>query len=278
MFTELLARKSARTTRRSHPPRQEIVMSSVLITGASQGIGRATAEELARRGHHVIATARNPRDLDDLPVAQKLRLDVLDQASIDAAFAQAGEVDALISNAGATFRASVESLPADDLERLFALNTTGALRVTQAVLPAMRERRSGRIVYVSSLLGRVAIPMRIGYSATKWALEAIGETLAIETAPFGIRVTLVEPGAVATAGAANAPAAGPEDDPYLPALQALSALRAEPITPEQVAIAIADVIEDPEPPLRVPVGNATRLLLEALHRHPTDRPFTVATA
>jgi NADP-dependent 3-hydroxy acid dehydrogenase YdfG len=141
-------------------------MSSVLITGASQGIGRATAAELSRRGHHVIATARKLEDLDGLDVAARLWLDVTDQASIDAAFAEAGEVDALISNAGVAFSASVESLPPEDLERIFAVNTSGTLRVTQAVLPAMRERGAGHIVYVSSLLGRVALPMR---SATRRA-------------------------------------------------------------------------------------------------------------
>jgi NAD(P)-dependent dehydrogenase (short-subunit alcohol dehydrogenase family) len=253
-------------------------MSSILITGASQGIGRATATALAERGHHVIATARNPQDLEDLPVAQRLRLDVTDQASVDAAIAQAAEIDVLISNAGATFRASVEALPLADLQRLFDLNTVGALRVTQAVLPAMRERRAGRIIYLSSLLGRIAIPMRVGYAATKWALEAIGETLAVETAPFGIHVTLVEPGAVATAGSQNAPAAPvQDDDPYAPALKTLAALRSVPITPEQVAEAIADLVEDPQPPLRLPVGDSTAALLQAARRAPESRPFDPAS-
>ncbi len=252
-------------------------MSSILITGASQGIGRATATELARRGHHVIATARNPDDLKDLAVATRLRLDVTDQASIDAAFAAAGDVDVLISNAGITFRATVESLPPEELERIFSLNTTGALRVTQAVLPQMRTRRSGRVIYVSSLLGRIALPGRVGYSASKWATEAIGETLAIEAAPFNIKVTLVEPGAVATAGAVNGGSAGPPpaDDPYAPALQALAALRSDPTTPEVVATAVADVVEAPDPPLRLPVPQSTARLLDALHRHPTDLPFDV---
>jgi NAD(P)-dependent dehydrogenase (short-subunit alcohol dehydrogenase family) len=236
-------------------------MPSVLITGASRGIGRATAVELADRGHHVIATARNLRDLDDLQVAERLILDVTDQDSVDAAFARAGEVDVLVANAGATFRAAVEFLPPAELERLFALNTTGALRVTQAALPAMRRRRSGRIVYVSSVLGRIAVPMRAGYAATKWALEAIAETLSLEAASFGIDVVLVEPGAVATEGATNAGGAGPEDDPYAPSLQTLTSLRADPLTVAEVAAAIADAVEDPHPPLRVPVGEQTRRLL-----------------
>jgi NAD(P)-dependent dehydrogenase (short-subunit alcohol dehydrogenase family) len=253
-------------------------MSSVLITGASQGIGRATAAELARRGHQVIATARNLADLDGLDVAQRLRLDVTDQASIDAAFAAAGEVDTLISNAGVAFRASVESLPPEDLERIFAVNTSGTLRVTQAVLPAMRERRSGHIVYVSSLLGRVTLPMRVGYAASKWALEAIGETLAAEVAPFDIDVTLVEPGAVDTLGATAAPTAGPslEEDPYAPALAALAAIRSTPMSPEEVGVAIADVVENPGGPFRVPVGDSTLALLEAERKTPVQDRFDIA--
>jgi NAD(P)-dependent dehydrogenase (short-subunit alcohol dehydrogenase family) len=253
-------------------------MSSVLITGASQGIGRATAIELANRGHDVIATSRDPRDLDSLPVAQRLRLDVTDQTSVDAAFAEAGDVDVLISNAGITFRATVESLPPEDLERIFSINTAGALRVTQAVLPSMRERRSGRIIFMSSVLGRITLPGRVGYAASKWATEAIGETLAIEAAPFNIKVTLVEPGGVATAGSENPETAGPalEDDPYAPAFKALAAARANPIQPEVVAAAIADVVENPDPPLRVAVPHSTAQLLSALHAHATDAPFDVS--
>ncbi len=115
-------------------------MSRVLITGASKGIGRATAVELAKRGHEVVATARDPRSLEDLDVAAKLQLDVTDQASVDAAIAAAGEVDALISNAGVIFRAAVEASPLDEVERLYAQNTVGALRVTQALLPGMTIR------------------------------------------------------------------------------------------------------------------------------------------
>ena len=236
-------------------------MSRILITGASRGIGRATAVELAARGHEVIATARDVEDLRDLPVAQRVALDVTDQVSVDGAIAAAGRIDTLVANAGLTFRASVESLPLEALEQLLAVNLIGAVRVTQAVLPAMRERRSGRIVYVSSLLGRIAVPMRSGYVASKWALEGIGETLALETEAFGIRVTLVEPGAVTTDGAEHAGSAGPPDDPYAPSLRRLTTLRAEPLTPAQAAVEIADAVEHPDPPLRVPIGDAARTIL-----------------
>nr|WP_244188187.1 SDR family NAD(P)-dependent oxidoreductase [Streptomyces regalis] len=133
-------------------------MSSILITGASKGVGRATAAELAKRGHRVIATARDPRSLDGLEVAERLRLDVTDQASVDAAIKDAGEIDTLISNAGAIFAAAVEASPLDEIERLYSHNTVGAIRVTQAVLPQMRQRNKGRLIFVSSVGGRTVHP------------------------------------------------------------------------------------------------------------------------
>ena len=115
-------------------------MSSILITGASRGIGRAIAITLAGRGHRVIATARRPETLAGLPADQRLPLDVTVQESVEAAIAAAGDIDALVSNAGETVRAPLESVPLSEVERLFQLNTLGALRVAQGVLPAMRER------------------------------------------------------------------------------------------------------------------------------------------
>src|ERR1700722_6485046 len=109
-------------------------MSSILITGPSKGWGRATAVELALRGHRVIATARDPRALDGLDVDQRLRLDVTDQGSVDEAVAAAGEVDVLVSNAGVIFLGAVEASPLAEIERLLAQNTVGAIRVAQAVL------------------------------------------------------------------------------------------------------------------------------------------------
>lgn len=253
-------------------------MSSVLITGASRGIGRATAIELAARGHEVIATARNTSDLDGLDVAKRLQLDVTDQASVDAAIAQAGHIDVLVANAGVAYSSSVEAIPVDDLEWVFALNVGGALRVTQALLPAMRQRQSGRIIYMSSLLGRIAVPMRIGYSASKWALEAIGETLALETAPFNIKVSLIEPGAVATEGPGAAKSTITDDDPYLASLESLKSARAVPMPAEDVAKAVADTIEHPAPPLRVPVGDGTVKAFAAHSRHPREVPFNLGEA
>src|ERR1700733_8536754 len=251
-------------------------MSSILITGASKGIGRAAAVELARRGHRVVATARDPRALDGLDVDQRLRLDVTDQASVDAPVAEAGEIDILVSNAGVIFRAAVEASPAAEIERLYALNTVGAVRVTQAVLPQMRERKKGRLVFVSSVGGRTVFPGNAAYAATKWALEAFAEALARDPAAFGIDAPLAEPGPVSS-GALDAPAAYRlPDDPYAFLFARGGRLAATMISPEEVATALADLTERPAVPLRVPVGSTAEKVLAARDAAPYDRPFVRA--
>ena len=179
-------------------------MARILITGASRGIGRGTAVALAASGHEVIATARDVTSLDDVPAALRLSLDVTDQGSVDAAIARAGRVDVLVSNAGATVRAPVETAPLDAVRQIIELNTLGALRVAQAVLPGMRAQGAGQIVFISSIQGRLVIPLIGAYSASKSALESLAETLAIESGHFGISVHLLQPGAVASGGAERA--------------------------------------------------------------------------
>lgn len=248
-------------------------MSSVLITGASRGIGRATALDLARRGHRVIATARRPEVLDDLPVDLRLPLDVTDQRSVEQAVAAAGEIDALVSNAGETLRAPVESVSLDEVDRLFQLNTLGALRVAQAVLPAMRKRGSGRVLFVSSILGRLAIPLIGAYAASKWALEALAETLAIEVGHFGVTVSLLQPGSVNSGGAERALTLVPDGSPYRPLLDQMAAARGSAITVEEAAMLIADAVEQPHPPLRIPVGAPAATVLAARKAAPEEVPF-----
>ncbi|MYV53761.1 SDR family NAD(P)-dependent oxidoreductase, partial [Streptomyces sp. SID3212] len=228
-------------------------MPSVLITGASKGIGRATATEFAARGYRVIATARDPRALEDLKVDERLRLDVTDQAGVDEAIAAAGEVDVLVSNAGTIFVGSVEASPVAEIERLFAQNTAGAIRVTQAVLPQMRERGNGRLLFASSLVGRIVFSGGAAYAATKWALEAFGEALALETGPFGIHTTLLELGTVNSGALDNPLVYRLPDDPYT----ALATDRMDgtgALSTEEAARAIADAAELDAPPLRLPVG------------------------
>jgi NADP-dependent 3-hydroxy acid dehydrogenase YdfG len=251
-------------------------MSRVLVTGASKGIGRATVRELVARGHEVVATARSRAALEDLPAAARLALDVTDQESVDAALAAAGELDALISNAGETLRAPAESVPLTEVSRLFELNTVGALRVAQAVLPGMRARGRGRLLFVSSITGRIVVPLGGAYAASKWALEALAEAIAIEAGHFGVKVTLLEPGAVSSGGSERAATLLSDDDPYLPLARQLAAARAESITVEEVAQAVADTLEDPDPPLRLPVGRPAATLLAARHATADDVPFRIA--
>jgi NADP-dependent 3-hydroxy acid dehydrogenase YdfG len=247
-------------------------MSSVLITGANRGIGRAIATEFARRGHCVVATARDPRTLADLDVTQRLALDVTDDASVNAAIAAAGDIDILVANAGAIFYAAVEAIPLDELQRLFNLNTIGAIRVAQAVLPQMRERGDGRLMFLSSVVGRVVLPPGAAYAATKWALEALVEALTIEVAPFGVQAALLEPGAVSSGALDDVTTYTLPDDPYTAILKG-GGPRAGIITPEQVAAEVVDAAEKPQLPLRIPVGDAARALLAARHTAPDDVPF-----
>jgi NADP-dependent 3-hydroxy acid dehydrogenase YdfG len=249
-------------------------MPSVLITGASKGIGRATAVEFASRGYRVVATARDPRSLQDLDVAERLRLDVTDQHSVDEAVAAAGEVDVLVSNAGVIFVGAVEASPVAEIERLFAQNTAGAIRVAQAVLPQMRQRGSGRLLFVSSVVGRMVFSGNAAYSATKWALEALGEALAIETAPFGIHTTLLEPGSVKSGALDDPLTYRLPDDPYT-GLATDRMDRSGGMTPEVVARAVADAAQLDSPPLRLPIGDQSSAILAARKTAPDDVPFLV---
>lgn len=250
-------------------------MPAVLITGASKGIGRATAREFAARGYRVVATARDPRTLDDLDVDQRLALDVTDQASVDVAFAAAGELDVLVSNAGAIFYAAVEASPLAEVERLYAQNTVGALRVTQAVLPQFRSRGAGRLLYLSSVVAHVVLPGGAAYAATKWALSAFVEALALEVAGSGVRATMLEPGPVSSGALDDVRTHRLPDDPYAHLGLGRGEGRTGFITPEEVAAAVADAAELDDPPLRLPVGEMSRLVTAARKAAPDDVPFHV---
>jgi NAD(P)-dependent dehydrogenase (short-subunit alcohol dehydrogenase family) len=252
-------------------------MARILITGASRGIGRGAAVALAGRGHEVIATARDVAALDDVPAALRLSLDVTDQASVDAAIARAGRVDVLVSNAGATVRAPVETVPLDEVRRIIEVNTLGSLRVAQAVLPGMRAQGSGQIVFISSIQGRLVLPLIGTYAASKWALEALAETLAIESGHFGISVHVLQPGAVASGGAERAPVYIDDSNPYRPLLDKIAAFRAAPITVGEVADAVSETVDQGgKAAFRIPVGEAATSILAARKVAPENAPFLAA--
>ena len=236
----------------------------ILITGAGRAIGAATATELAGAGHEVVATARDPKLLDDLDVALRLPLDVTDDDSVSRALAAAGEIDAVVNNAALNGKGPLESFPLDHVEQMFRTNTLGALRVLQPLLPAWRARGSGVIVNVSSVQGRVATPLDGAYAATKYALESLSETLHYELGHFGIRVVIVEPGYIAPG---MKPTGRNPGDPAYADLwehtdQAVTGPSGRP-GPELVAKAIRRAIEDPDTPLRLPVGEDAHLVLGA---------------
>jgi NAD(P)-dependent dehydrogenase (short-subunit alcohol dehydrogenase family) len=243
----------------------------VLITGCSTGFGRETAIELARRGHEVVATARRPETLADLDVASKLALDVDSDESVSAAIAQAGEVDALVNNAGWSVNGPIEKVPLDEVRRMFETNFFGAARMIQAVAPKMRARKSGVIANVTSMAGRVAAPLMGFYSASKFALEGLTEALYLELGHFGIRVVAIEPGFVKTSFRENARRYGADDAPYDELQRAWAGadealIGGERPGPEVVGAAIADAVEGKRRDLRWPVGKDAELVLRTRSR------------
>jgi NAD(P)-dependent dehydrogenase (short-subunit alcohol dehydrogenase family) len=249
----------------------------VLITGAARGIGMATAQVLATRGHSVVATDLSA--LSRLEGIQPHVLDVTSDDSVARCLKDVGPLDAIVNNAGIFGQGPVESYPLDRVRQMFETNTFGALRIIQAVLPGWRKRGSGVIVNVSSVGGRVSAPLESAYNASKFALEAFTESLHVEVRHFGIRCVIIEPGNTATGIKAIEPHKGPADYAGLWEQWAGSHNRvmgpSGPPGPEAVALAIARAIEDPATPFRVPVGQDAEMIL-GLRRSLDDQAFEVA--
>ena len=178
---------------------------TVLITGASSGIGRAAAEEFARNGWKVAATMRHPESAGEWmnqPGIHGLRLDVTDPQSIAAAvdetIARLGAIDVVVNNAGYGLVGPFETSTSEQVERQIKTNVIGVMEVTRAVLPHFRTRREGVLINVASVGGRVTFPLYSIYHATKWAVEGFSESLVYELEPFNVRVKIIEPGAIKT--------------------------------------------------------------------------------
>ena len=244
-------------------------MSVILVTGSSTGIGQETALHMARKGHDVYAAVRSPdtaTELKELIAAENLpvtviRLDLVDPASVKSAVAEimqrSGRIDALVNNAGIGGGRAVEETPIAEAREIFETNYFGNVNVLLEVTPIMREQKSGRIVTVGSLAGRVVMGCHAHYSASKWAMEGLSEALAQEMAEFNVKVAIIEPGCVLTPiwGKGSLPT---EPSPYQNSLQRLGrffefGLR-RPAMPTDVASAIAHAIESDKPHFRYPVG------------------------
>jgi NAD(P)-dependent dehydrogenase (short-subunit alcohol dehydrogenase family) len=244
-------------------------METAVVTGSSTGIGLATAVTLARAGQSVYATMRNPRkggaelraiaEREHLPL-HIVALDVDSDESVRSAFsrilAEVGRIDVLVNNAGITLLSAVEETPISAFRAVMETNYLGALRCIQAVLPGMRERRSGCIINITSVAGRLAVAPQAAYSSSKFALEAASESLAQEVKALGIRVALVEPGVIATPifGKVEPPAPN-SNYPHARRIYELFKTSLEnPVSPYVVGEKIREIVESGTWKLRHPVG------------------------
>ncbi|NOK39273.1 SDR family NAD(P)-dependent oxidoreductase [Corallococcus exercitus] len=238
------------------------------VTGSSSGFGRNIVEEVIARGERVVATARDPRTLEDLVARAPdrvlaVRLDVTKpeqvQESIAVALKHFGAIDVLVNNAGYTLLGAVEETSDAELRAVFEPLFFGAVAMTRAVLPHMRERRTGIIVQVSSVTGFVTYPGVGAYSAAKHALEGLSESLAKEVAPLGVKVLLVEPGMFRTKLLGPSYRQMPELAPYAETVGPMRAYVAQsagtqPGDPEKAAKAIVDAVDAGAPTLRLFLG------------------------
>jgi len=242
------------------------------VTGASTGLGRDLVEHLLASGAVVVATARKPEQLAELTqkfpeTAIALKLDVTSQTDVDAAVAAAvarfGKIDVLVNNAGYGTVGAIEEQSEEEFRPMFETNVFGLIRVTQAVLPHMRERGAGHILNLSSIGGLVASPGFGLYNGTKFAVEGISEALAQEVGPLGIKVTIVEPGPFRTdfLGRSGVPAkkhiAGYEQSSGKMRAYFDSQNGKQTGDPKKAAEAMASVVEAATPPLRLMLGAGT---------------------
>lgn len=239
---------------------------TALVTGASSGIGRATAQMLLDRGHRVIGTSRNPSKIpaeDRLEGVAYRALDLTDLHAIEGFVAALGaegfRVDILVNNAGESQSGPFEDLPIGALERLFRLNVLGPVHLTQLLLPGMRARGYGRVVMVGSMLASFPLAYRSSYVATKAAIKGFATAARFEMSPFGVWLTTVEPGSINTGISARRTKYIAEQSPHLKSfrtmLKILDRNEKEGIAPVRVARSILRAIEEDEPEALYAVGS-----------------------
>jgi NAD(P)-dependent dehydrogenase (short-subunit alcohol dehydrogenase family) len=241
------------------------------ITGCSTGFGRELAKAVLERGYRAVVTARNPAKVEDIVAGHQdralvLEVDVTDSVEVDAAVKSAEQhfkrIDVLVNNAGIGYFGAVEESDEAEVRRMFEINFFGLSRMTRTVLPIMRAQRSGHIVNISSIGGLRSFPTLAYYHATKYAVEGFSESLALEVAPLGIKVTIVEPSGFRTdwAGRSAAESKTRIADYATTAGKNLENLRdrsgKQPGDPVRAAAAIIAAVESPEPPLRLLLGRA----------------------
>ncbi len=248
------------------------------ITGTSKGFGRIWAEAALARGDRVAAAARDPASLRDLSAAYgeallPLALDVRDRPAVfrtvEAARKRFGGLDVVVNNAGYGLFGAVEDVTEEQARAQMETNFFGALWVTQAVLPVLRDQGGGRILQVTSLGGVVSFPFLGLYHASKWAVEGMSESLAKEVAGFGIRITMIEPGPFGTDWRGPSSVHAPKSAPYQGAGPVGSGLKSG--DPKATAAAILAVADSEDPPLRVFLGAGVADIARAVY---SDRQRT----
>jgi NAD(P)-dependent dehydrogenase (short-subunit alcohol dehydrogenase family) len=268
-----------------NPEQQHYNQKVAVVTGSSSGIGYETALLLARNGFYTYATMRNLNKAKEIIENAKnnslplkvLELDVTSDRSVSESIAdiyrESGRIDVIVNNAGYALVGAVEDLSMEELRAQLETNFFGAVRVTKAVLPQMRKQKSGTIVNITSMGGRIAIPLDPGYHATKFALEGLSESMQYETRPFGIRIIVIEPGVVNTnfyGGSlkmAKMSVDPSNPSPYSQMLQGLEKAAGQmvksSIPPTEVAKVIVNAVSFDNPDFRYIVGDDAVQLLEA---------------
>jgi NAD(P)-dependent dehydrogenase (short-subunit alcohol dehydrogenase family) len=255
----------------------------VLITGASSGIGKACAAHLAARGYRVFGTRRTVLEPEAESSIEMLSMNLDDEPSVNAAIktllANSGRIDAVINNAGFALMGAVEDTSIEEAKAQMETNFFGVLRVCRAVLPTMRQQRSGHILNISSLAGVIGLPFNGLYSASKFALEGMTESLRLETRKYGIHVVLIEPGDFRTGlPAARRTSSGSQtNDAYSSAFARFKVAQdkdeSNAPSPEPIAYLVEKILSSRSPRLRYTVGMAGQRIVSPLKRLLPQRLF-----